>query len=73
MASKLQSNCQLEGAIRRRPTWFDFVPVVFWRIKTFHPAAVSSSFEAGPSFDTFIQFLESESGWESYPTFQRTP
>ena len=51
----------------------DFVPVVFWRIKTFHPAAVSSSFEAGPSFDTFIQFLESESGWESYPTCQRTP
>ena len=73
MASKLQSNCQLEGEIRRHPTWFDFIPVVFWRIKAFHPAAVSGSFGAGPFFDTFIQFLESKSGWESYPTCQRTP
>ena len=73
MASKLQSNCQLEGTVRRHPTWFEFVPVIFWRIKAFHPATVSSCFKAGPSFDTFIQFLESESGWKSYPTCQRTP
>ena len=24
MASKLQSNCQLEGKVRRHPTWFEF-------------------------------------------------
>ena len=73
MASKLQSNCQLEGMVRRHPTWFKFVRAIFWRIKAFHPATVSSSFEAGLSFDTFIQFLESEFDWESYPTCQRTP
>ena len=73
MASKLQSNCQLEGTVRRHPTWFELVLVIFWRIKTFHPATVSSCFKAGSSFDTFIQFLESESGWESYPTCQGTP
>ena len=68
MASKLQSNCQLEGAVRRHSTWFEFVPVVFWLIKAFHPATVSSRFEAGPSFDTFIQCLESQFGWKFYPT-----
>ena len=73
MAWKLQSNCQLEGTVRQYQTWFEFVPVIFWRIKTFHPATASSSIEAGPSFDTFIQFLESEPGWESYPTCQGTP
>ena len=73
MASKLQPNCQLEGTVRGHPTWFEFVPVIFWRIKTFHLATVSSCFKAGPSFDTFIQFLESESGWVSYPTCQGTP
>ena len=45
-------------------------PLWFWQIK---PATVSSRFEAGPSFDTFIQCLESESGWKSYPTCQGTP
>ena len=73
MASKLQSDCQLEGTVRRHPTWFEFVPVVFLRIKAFHPATISSRFEAGPSFDTFIQFLESESGWKPYPTCPGTP
>ena len=73
MASKLQSNCQLEGTVRRHPTWFELVPVIFRRIKAFHPATVSSCFKAGPLFYTFIQFLESESGWESYPTCQGTP
>ena len=53
MASKLKSNCQLEGTIHRHPTRFEFVLVIFWRIKTFHPATVSSCFKAGPSFDTF--------------------
>ena len=72
MASKLQSNCQLEGTVSRHPTWFEFVPVIFWRIKTFHPATVSSSFKAGPFLDTFIQFLKSESGWQSYPTPKKT-
>ena len=73
MALKLQSDCQLEGTVRRHPTWFQFVPVILWRIKAFHPATVSSRFKAGPAFDTFIQFLESESGWKSYPTCQGTP
>ena len=30
MASKLQSNCQLEGTVRRHPTWFEFIPIIFW-------------------------------------------
>ena len=37
------------------------------------PSYSSKPFEAGPSFDTSIQSLESESGWESYPTCQGTP
>ena len=73
MAWKLQSDCQLKGTVRRHPTWFNFVPVVLWRIKAFHPATVSSRFEAGPSFDTFMQCLESGFGWKFYPTCQGTP
>ena len=34
----------------------------FWRIKTFRQVTVTSRFEAGPSFDTFIQCLGSECG-----------
>ena len=43
------------------------------RVKAFHQAAVPSRFEVGSSFDTFIQYLESKSGWKRYTTCQRTP
>ena len=57
----------------RHSTWFEFIPIVFRRVKAFHQAAVPSCFEVGSSFDTFIQYLGSKSGWKPYTTCQRTP
>ena len=73
MASKLQSYCQLEGTVCGRTAWFEFVPIVSRRFKAFHPAAVPGRFEAGSSFDSFIQYLESKSGWKPYTTCQGAP
>ena len=73
MASRLYSNCQLEGTVCGHPTWFENILVVFRRVQTFHPAAIPSRLEVGPSFDTFIQYLESESSWKPYTTCQGTP
>ena len=35
------------------------------------PSCRSSGFQVGPSFATFIQYLESKSGWKPYTTCQR--
>ena len=51
----------------------EFIPIVFRQVKAFHQAAVSSRFEIGSSFDTFIQYLGSKSGWKPCTTCQGTP
>ena len=39
----------------------------------FHPAAVPGRFKVGSSFDTFIQYLESKSGWKPTPPAKERP
>ena len=43
MASKLSSDCQLEGTVCGRTTWLEFILIVLRRSKAFHPAAVQAA------------------------------